>query len=163
MKLCYAERLSTDVFWHRLMAEKFIYQDFASLLSVLLCWKHAKTFVQSYPFASKLLKKKNKNILGEFPKLCLADNGLWASGVLRWGTTATVTPIAVCVCSSCENCEGFLSAGNFFLTLDLNRNAFDCGVQNSEYEAISVLEEAKMRSDAALLLVQPDRGSALKK
>lgn len=80
MKLCYAERLSTDVFWHRLMAEKFIYQDFASLLSVLLCWKHAKTFMQSHPFASKLLKKKTKkqktNILGEFPKPCSADNGL---------------------------------------------------------------------------------------
>lgn len=54
-----------------------------------------------------------------------------------------------------------MSAGNFFLTLALNRNAFDWCVQKSEYEAISVLEEAKTRSDAALLLLQPDRVSAL--
>lgn len=54
-----------------------------------------------------------------------------------------------------------MSAGNFFPTLVLNRNAFVWGVQKSEYEAISVLEEA-MTSDAALLLVQPDPGSALK-
>lgn len=50
----------------------------------------------------------------------------------------------------------------FFLTLVLSRNAFDWGLQKSEYEAISVSEEAKTRSDAALLLVQPDPGSPLK-
>lgn len=38
-----------------------------------------------------------------------------------------------------------MSAGNLFLTLVLNRNAFGWDIQKSEYEAISVLEEAKMR------------------
>lgn len=51
----------------------------------------------------------------------------------------------------------------FFSNLSLNRNAFDWGVQKSEYKAIAVLEEAKTRSDGALLLVPPDHGSALKK